>query len=151
MDADTLKTNITSGAHWLRLLYMILFAVLLYFAGVVMVVVVVLQFLFALLSGSANDNLRRFGESLSRYIFQALQFLTYNSERKPFPFSDWPGTHPEVDPVAAHAETGAPQPKPAPRRRTPTAKAKAKPKSASKPAGPEDAGSVDQDDDNKPV
>ena len=25
-----------------------------------------------------------------KFIYQNLQFLTYNSEQKPFPFADWP-------------------------------------------------------------
>lgn len=90
MDNETLKNNVTSASHWLRLLYMLLFVVLLYVAAWVMTFVVILNFLFALFSGSPNANLRRFGDSLGRYIFEALQFLTYNRERKPFPFSDWP-------------------------------------------------------------
>ena len=87
---EKLKSNLTSGKHWLRLLYMIVFAVCLQVASFVMWVLVALQFLFSLIRGEDNENLRTFGASLSKYIFQALQFLTYNSEEKPFPFSDWP-------------------------------------------------------------
>ena len=90
MDTEELKSNITSGEHWLRLVYMLLFAVLLYVAGMVMGVVIVLQFLFALLTGGNNDNLRHFGQVLSLYIYDCLNFLTYNTEQKPFPFDDWP-------------------------------------------------------------
>ncbi len=154
MDAETLKTNITSGDHWLRLLYMVLFAVLLYFAGVVMVVVVVLQFLFALLSGHPNKNLRQFGESLSRYIFQALQFLTYSREEKPFPFSDWPTSEDELAP----AESGTPKTtRSAPRRKKRTAKAKTAPKTAKATQAPDsdtaagDQSPADDTDNNKPA
>lgn len=123
MDTETLKTNVTSGTHWLRLVYMLLFAVLLYFAGLVMGVVIVLQFLFALLTGSPNDNLRQFGKSLALYIYRVLEFLTYSRDDKPFPFSDWP-----------EAESASPAPKPAPRRkaasRASTKSSKAKPSSA---------------------
>lgn len=90
---ETLKTNVLSAKHWLRLLFMLLFAALLQVASVVMWVLVSLQFLFSLFTGSDNQKLRGFGHSLSQYIYQALQFLTYNSEEKPFPFSDWPEGH----------------------------------------------------------
>ena len=90
MDTEELKSNITSGEHWLRLVYMLLFAVLLYVAGMVMGVVIILQFLFALLTGGNNGNLRHFGQVLSLYIYDCLSFLTYNTEQKPFPFDDWP-------------------------------------------------------------
>lgn len=90
MDTETLKTNLTSGQHWLRLVYMLLFAVVLYVSAIVMCLVIVLQFLFALIGGSPNANLARFGASLGRYIYLILLFMTYNREAKPFPFSDWP-------------------------------------------------------------
>lgn len=91
MDEKT-KLNLTSGKTWFRLLYMILFALCLQVASVVMWVLVMLQFIFALLTGQDNEKLRAFGKSLSEYIYDVLQFLTYNDEEKPFPFSDWPST-----------------------------------------------------------
>lgn len=90
MNNEELKSNLLSSRHWLRLVFMILFAALLQVAGIIMWVLVLLQFVFSLVTGQDNVNLRRFGFSLSTYIYQALQFLTYNSEEKPFPFADWP-------------------------------------------------------------
>jgi len=92
MNNEELKSNLLSSRHWLRLIFMLLFAALLQIAGIVMWVLVILQFLFSLISGQDNRNLRQLGSSLSRYIYQTLKFLTYNSEEKPFPFSDWPSS-----------------------------------------------------------
>lgn len=138
MDTESLKTNITSGEHWLRLVYMLLFAVLLYVAGFVMGVIIVLQFLFALLSGSANRNLRQFGESLALYIYRVLQFLTYSREDKPFPFSDWPESEPEAAAMKSRAT---------PRRKT-TAKAKTVKKVPDNKPG---ATAEDDKDDTQPL
>lgn len=113
---EQLKSNLTSSKHWFRLVYMILFAVLLQVALAVMWVLVVIQFLFALITGNDNRNLRSFGASLSQYIYQAIQFLTYNSEDKPFPFMDWPeapvveappAAEPAAEPVAAQSASEA--------------------------------------------
>ena len=105
---DDLKTNVTSRNHWTRFLYMLLFAVILYFASVIVSVVVVLQFIFALLTGGDNENLRKFGASLSSYIYQSLQFLTYASDDKPFPFADWPeGEYINREEPTASAENDA--------------------------------------------
>src|SRR5690606_36175239 len=97
-------------------------------ARVVMWVVVIVQFLFALITGQDNVNLRQFGLALSTFIFQTLKFLTYNSEEKPFPFSDWPEPEePHVDvEVLVPVET-----KPKPRVRV------AKPKAAPQNDDPE--------------
>lgn len=112
MNNEELKSNLLSSKHWLRLVFMLLFAVFLYLASIVVSVVVVLQFLFSLVTGQDNTNIRQFGSSLATYIFQTLKFLTYSSEEKPFPFADWPDTSsdqaPETDVAAAPTAPTAP-------------------------------------------
>ena len=85
-----LKSNLTSSKHWIRLIYMLLFSIFLYVASFVVGVLVMVQFIFALVTGSDNRKLRELGSSLTTYIEQILRFLTFNSEAKPFPFADWP-------------------------------------------------------------
>ena len=85
-----LKSNLTSSKHWIRLVYMLLFAFFLYLASFVVGILVIVQFLFALITGVDNRKLRELGGSLTIYIKRVLLFLTFNSESKPFPFADWP-------------------------------------------------------------
>lgn len=92
MDNEQLKSNITSSKHWLRLVFMLLFAALLQLASLVMWILVAVQFIFSLVTGEDNQYLRRFGHSLSTYIYDVLKFLCYSSEEKPFPFADWPAS-----------------------------------------------------------
>lgn len=75
---------------WVRGLFMLLFIFLMGVAKFVILVVVALQFLMVLFAGQTNDNLVRFGKSLSVYQYQIMLFLTYNSEFQPFPVGDWP-------------------------------------------------------------
>ncbi|WP_019601555.1 DUF4389 domain-containing protein [Teredinibacter turnerae] len=89
---EDIKSNLTSSKHWLRLVFMVLFAVFLQVALAVLWVLVCVQFLFALVTGSDNPKLRYFAASLAIYIHGTINFLTYNSEEKPFPFADWPET-----------------------------------------------------------
>lgn len=102
MDNQQLKSNLTSGKHWIRLLFMLLFAAILQLASLVMWVVVAAQFLFSLITGEDNKLLRNFGHSLSTYIYDVLKFLCYSREEKPFPFSDWPET--PVEPVTEETQ-----------------------------------------------
>ena len=74
----------------MRLLFMLVFAAVLQIASIIMWVLVIAQFIFSLITGEDNLQLRKFGNSLSVYIFDILNFLTYASEEKPFPFADWP-------------------------------------------------------------
>jgi hypothetical protein len=57
--------------------------------------------LFSLITGEDNQHLRRFGHSLSTYIYDVLKFLCYSSEEKPFPFADWPASSNAEQEVAA--------------------------------------------------
>ena len=94
------RERLLSAQHWLRFLFMVLFGVILCIISYVIVAVVLLQFLWGLITGQGNDRLRDFGSCLSQYIYQILRFLTYNTEDKPFPFADWPESeskNPEQD------------------------------------------------------
>jgi hypothetical protein len=89
-DKGGLRDRLLSAEHWLRFVFMVLFAVVACVAGYVVAVLIIIQFLFALVTGTSETRLTAFGGSLSTYSFQILQYLTYNSEEKPFPFKDWP-------------------------------------------------------------
>lgn len=90
-----LKEHITAKDTWIRGVFMLLFAFFLSVAKLVAGAVVVVQFLFTVFTGEINDNLKQFGLGLSRYVFQIMMYLTYNSEEKPFPFKPWPGEEEE--------------------------------------------------------
>jgi hypothetical protein len=83
-------SHIRSAQLWIRLAYMLGFLLLLSFVRIILLLVIGGQFLTLLLTGSDNKNLRNFGQSLASWIFQIMQFLTFNSNSKPFPFDDWP-------------------------------------------------------------
>ena len=89
MDPE-IKQNLSSQEAWTRGLFMVMFFILLELAKLVAGMVAVLQFLFTIFTSQTNDNLLRFGDSLTRYIYQAWSYLTYNSETRPFPFAPWP-------------------------------------------------------------
>ena len=86
----SLKENVTRGSIWLRLVYMIVFAIAYSVAEFITVAVVAFQFLASLFTGRPNDRLVRFGRNLARYYQQIILFLTFETEEKPFPFGAWP-------------------------------------------------------------
>lgn len=89
--SEQVRQSVMSGNTWIRGLYMILFAVIYQLAELVLVFVCFLQFLFKLLTGELNEPLLDFGDDVTAYIQQILQFETFNSEYRPFPFNPWPG------------------------------------------------------------
>lgn len=91
---EDVTEHLKSRSTWLRLGFMILFAVAFYVAELVLVVVALLQFLWKLLSAKTNDRLGILGEALGRYLYQIVRYLTFNTDDMPFPFADWPGDAP---------------------------------------------------------
>jgi hypothetical protein len=87
---NELKSSLTAADTWLRGLYMLLFTVVYSVTELVLGLVVVFQFIHVLVTRETNDRLLDFSSDLSVFIYQILQFLTFNSEAKPYPFSAWP-------------------------------------------------------------
>ena len=90
-----IKNNIKQQSTWKRGLYMLLFTMFYKLAEVLLFLTVVFQFILKLLTGNTNQQLRDLGQNISTYIYQVIQFLSFNSETHPFPFSDWPDGEPK--------------------------------------------------------
>lgn len=90
-EIDTVLDNVRQPSVWIRIVFMLGFAVVLYAILLpIIVVLTVVQALFSVFTGESNENLRYFSMALEQYVSQIIKFLTYNSESKPFPFSDFP-------------------------------------------------------------
>lgn len=88
--SDEMVRNLKQPSAWFRVLFMAGFVIALYVTGVILLVLMLAQIVFSLLTGEDNINLRRLGAGLASYVSQILAFLTYNSEQKPFPFMPFP-------------------------------------------------------------
>lgn len=77
-------------AVWLRALYMLLMAMIFQVAGTLLFIIAVIQFVLAAVNDAPNTRLRSFGQSLATYLAQIAAYLSFASEKIPFPFSDWP-------------------------------------------------------------
>ena len=98
--------SLTNVDTWIRLAYMVLFALLVMAARLLVSIVVVVLFALVLIFGKDNENLRNLGQGLGKWVYQAIMFLTFNSNDKPFPFDDWPQLDPsEGYSVAADKQT----------------------------------------------
>jgi hypothetical protein len=86
--------SLTNANTWTRLAYMVLFALLVMAARLLVSIVVIVQFALVLIFGRDNENLRNLGQGLGKWVYQAIMFLTFNSDDKPFPFDEWPALEP---------------------------------------------------------
>ena len=85
-----IRTSLLSRKTWIRIAYMALFLLLLILARSVLLLLILIQTGIVVTSGTDNDKLRELGQSLSKWVFQTLMFVTFNSEKKSYPFDDWP-------------------------------------------------------------
>ncbi len=89
------KDNIKKQSTWMRGLYMLLFTIFYTLAEILLFTIIVFQFVLKLLSGDTNERLRKLGQQISTYIYQILQFMSFNSEQHPYPFGGWPKGEPK--------------------------------------------------------
>ncbi|ONM43875.1 hypothetical protein BXT89_10430 [Halopseudomonas pachastrellae] len=82
--------NLCSADFWLRLLYVVFFALAWQVAEVALAVLVLIQIAYRLFRGEPDADCARWGSSLSQYVWQSGRYLTGASEQKPWPFSEWP-------------------------------------------------------------
>jgi hypothetical protein len=83
---DALKEEST----WLRLVFIILFAILLHITQAVIAAIVVTQFLSKLVTGKVINRGAVFGKNISAYVYEIIRFLTFATDDMPWPFAPWP-------------------------------------------------------------
>lgn len=89
-----MKMNIKDNAKnidtWLRGLFILVFAVIFYFLVGLIWLLVIFQFVTKVITGALNSNLEQFSTKMTCYAMQILNYITFQSEDRPFPFSPFP-------------------------------------------------------------
>ena len=86
------KENAKNVDTWIRGLFIIIFAVIFYVLFWIIWLLVIFQFFTKVITGSLNNNLAGFSKGLTQYALKILEYVTFQSEQRPFPFSPWSGT-----------------------------------------------------------
>lgn len=89
---EKIQENLKKISTWKRILFMLIYSVIVGLVRILLWTVILLQIASTLLTGSPNGNILDFGKKLSAYLYHILLFLTYNTELLPFPFSQWDET-----------------------------------------------------------
>jgi len=91
MRNNELERNVKTRSTWIRLVFMIVCSLLYGLSRLVTFAVMMVQFFTVLFTGEANSQLKEWGRSLAVYSFEVVDFLTFNTDVKPFPFdASWP-------------------------------------------------------------
>ncbi|MER0171021.1 MAG: DUF4389 domain-containing protein [Nitrosomonas sp.] len=94
---EEIKQRIQKRENWQRGLFMFFFMFIYGFSNSLVIGILFFQFATLILTGKTNEFLLGFSQSLSIYIHQIINFLTFNSEQRPFPFSVWPNASDTLD------------------------------------------------------
>lgn len=84
------SAGLRSRETWVRGFFMLLFLFALWLVRILLVVTAVFQFCTQLIRRRPIARLLPFGRSVGLYLRQISDFLTFNTEDRPFPFSPWP-------------------------------------------------------------
>ena len=94
--SSDLEKNVKEKSTWVRLFFMVVLAFLYGLSRFVIGAVVVVQFFYVLLTGKTKDELKSFGHSLAIYSYEVIDYLTFNTDERPFPFDgNWPTSLPK--------------------------------------------------------
>lgn len=85
-----IKDNAKNIDTWLRGFFILIYGVIFYFLYGLIWLLVIFQFVTKVLTGGLNSNLEQFSTRMTCYAMQILNYITYQSEERPFPFSPFP-------------------------------------------------------------
>ena len=96
--AENLQTRLRSGYTWLRLFlglayFFVIFEIVFLLVGASFL----FQFGYRLITGSDSGHLKNFTAKLNIFMFSTLNYLTFNSDDKPFPFNASPSKKDPTD------------------------------------------------------
>ena len=90
MNTDIPK-RLRNGQTWGRLVLMLVYFLVVFEIALLLVGLIMLfQFFYRLIQGQDAERLQSFTSDLNTFIHATLQYITFNTDEKPFPFCDWP-------------------------------------------------------------
>jgi len=90
MKEESGNTQESIKNRWVRGAFVLLFLFAMRIASLLVFAVAVFQFLHTLFAARANLKAQRFGKALGFYLNETAQFVSYNVDTKPWPFTEWP-------------------------------------------------------------
>ena len=81
------KEELLKPSKWIRLLFMVLYSLIIEIIALPLILILIfLQFLFHLIAGSPNNQIKNITNWLIDFLTESFEYLTYKTEQKPFPF-----------------------------------------------------------------
>jgi len=89
--ADLLESGIPRSKIVIRLIFTLIFLVILSLMHFIIQVLTLLQFIILLINKSYSEPLRSFSNKAAAYVYRLIRYVTLNENIRPFPFAELPG------------------------------------------------------------
>jgi len=73
---------------WLRILIAIITGIILYFWRILISVLAIINWFIVMFTGKRNKDMAEFSEYWNTETYKYIRYLTFMSNKRPFPFSD---------------------------------------------------------------
>ena len=90
IDTTVLTENIKEPSIWVNFFLKVVYLIFLNFIVPFLGFITLLQLLFIIVTKKPNGNLISFSKKVSSYIYQIINFITYSSDQRPWPFNSFP-------------------------------------------------------------
>ena len=81
------KEELLNPSKWIRLLFMVVYSLIIEIIALPLILILIfLQFLFHLVAGSPNNQIKNITNWLINFLKESFEYLTYKTEQKLFPF-----------------------------------------------------------------
>ena len=81
------KDELLDLKKWQRLFFMVIYGAAIYFVVSILIVLVAIQFIFYLFTSKTNTQLQSANNWLHGFFSDSLNFLSFNTDAKPWPFN----------------------------------------------------------------
>ena len=82
------KDELLDIKKWQRLFFMVIYGAAINFVVTILIILVAIQFIFYLFTSKTNNQLQSANNWLQGFFNDSLNFLSFNTDSKPWPFSD---------------------------------------------------------------
>ena len=94
---EEMRENLIDEGIWMRGLFMVLFLIAYNIVEFLILLAALFKFVAVLFTCRVNETVLRLGNNQSLFALETFQYLTFNSNLRPFPFSPWPDEEPGGD------------------------------------------------------
>ena len=78
------KEELLKPSKWIRLLFMVVYSLVIEIIALPLILILIfLQFLFHLIAGSPNNQIKNITNWLISFLTESFEYLTYKTEQKP--------------------------------------------------------------------